>query len=89
MFGDGRRPSTAVSTGVLTSAAHDGFEPDQVFEAMSCAAERDEIGRQRPGHYVAYLTGSVSAGTMRSTAAEGALEEFGVARVVNTIVVSN
>jgi hypothetical protein len=35
MLGDGRPPSTAVSTGVLTFAAHDGFTPDQVFEAMS------------------------------------------------------
>lgn len=89
MLGDGRRPSTAVSTGVLTFAAHDRFTPDQVFEAMSCAAERDENGRQRPGHYVAYPTGSVSAGTMRSIAGEGALEALGVARVVNTTVVSN
>ena len=35
MLGDGRPPSTAVSTGFLTFAAHDGFRRDQVFEAMS------------------------------------------------------
>jgi succinate dehydrogenase / fumarate reductase, flavoprotein subunit len=35
LLGDGRAPSTAVSTGFLTFAAHDGFTRDQVFEAMS------------------------------------------------------
>ncbi|HYZ41702.1 MAG TPA: FAD-binding protein [Stellaceae bacterium] len=35
MLGDGRPPSTAVSTGFLTFAAHDGFRRDQLFEAMS------------------------------------------------------
>lgn len=35
MLGDGRAPSTAVSTGFLTFAAHDGFNRDQVFQAMS------------------------------------------------------
>ncbi len=35
LLGDGRPPSTAVSTGFLTFAAHDGFTRDQVFEAMS------------------------------------------------------
>jgi hypothetical protein len=35
MLGDGRPPSTTVSTGFLTFAAHDSFTPDQVFEAMS------------------------------------------------------
>jgi len=35
MLGDGRAPSTAVSTGFLTFAAHDGFTRDQLFEAMS------------------------------------------------------
>jgi L-aspartate oxidase len=35
MFGDGRPPSTAVSTGFLTFAAHDGFTRGQLFEAMS------------------------------------------------------
>jgi succinate dehydrogenase / fumarate reductase, flavoprotein subunit len=35
LLGDGRAPSTAISTGFLTFAAHDGFTRDQVFEAMS------------------------------------------------------
>jgi aspartate oxidase len=35
MLGDGRPPSTAVSTGFLTFAAHDGFTRGQLFEAMS------------------------------------------------------
>ena len=35
ILGDGRPPSTAVSTGFLTYAAHDGFTREQVFEAMS------------------------------------------------------
>jgi succinate dehydrogenase / fumarate reductase, flavoprotein subunit len=38
MLGDGRPPSTAVSTGFLTFAAHDGFNRDQLFEAMSQVA---------------------------------------------------
>ena len=35
LLGDGRPPSTAVSTGFLTFAAHDGFDRGQLFEAMS------------------------------------------------------
>jgi succinate dehydrogenase / fumarate reductase flavoprotein subunit len=35
MLGDGRAPSTAVSTGFLTFAAHEGFDRAQLFEAMS------------------------------------------------------
>ena len=35
MLGDGRPPSTAVSTGFLTFAAHDRFDRGQLFEAMS------------------------------------------------------
>ena len=35
MLADGRPPSTAVSTGFLTFAAHDGFTRGQLFEAMS------------------------------------------------------
>jgi succinate dehydrogenase / fumarate reductase, flavoprotein subunit len=35
LLGDGRPPSTAVSTRFLTFAAHDGFDRGQLFEAMS------------------------------------------------------
>jgi succinate dehydrogenase / fumarate reductase, flavoprotein subunit len=35
LLGDGRAPSTAVSTGFLTFAAHDGFDRGQLLEAMS------------------------------------------------------
>ncbi len=35
LLGDGRAPSTAISTGFLTFAAHDGFGRDTVFQAMS------------------------------------------------------
>nr|BAD91550.1 2-chloroacrylate-inducible protein CAA67 [Burkholderia sp. WS] len=35
MLGDGRAPSTAVSTGFLTYAAHEGFNRAQLYEAMS------------------------------------------------------
>jgi succinate dehydrogenase / fumarate reductase flavoprotein subunit len=35
MLGDGRPPSTAISTGFLTFAAHEGFDRGQLFEAMS------------------------------------------------------
>jgi succinate dehydrogenase / fumarate reductase, flavoprotein subunit len=35
LLGDGRPPSTAVSTGFLTFAAHDGFDRGRLFEAMS------------------------------------------------------
>lgn len=35
LLSDGRPPSTAVSTGFLTFAAHDGFDRGQLFEAMS------------------------------------------------------
>src|SRR5580693_7412970 len=35
MLGDGRAPSTAVSTGFLTFAAHEGFDRAELFEAMS------------------------------------------------------
>jgi aspartate oxidase len=35
LLGDGRPPSTAVSTGFLTFAAHGGFDRGQLFEAMS------------------------------------------------------
>ena len=35
MLGDGRAPSTAVSTGFLTYAAHERFNRAQLYEAMS------------------------------------------------------
>jgi aspartate oxidase len=35
LLGDGRPPSTAVSTGFLTFAAHEGFDGGQLFEAMA------------------------------------------------------
>jgi aspartate oxidase len=35
LLGDGRPPSTAISTGFLTFAAHEGFNRGQLFEAMS------------------------------------------------------
>jgi aspartate oxidase len=35
MLGDGRAPSTAVSTGFLTYAAHEGFDRVHLYEAMS------------------------------------------------------
>jgi succinate dehydrogenase / fumarate reductase, flavoprotein subunit len=35
LLGHGRPPSTAISTGFFTFAAHDGFTRDQLFEAMS------------------------------------------------------
>lgn len=35
LLGDGRPPSTAISTGFLTYAAHDGFTREQLFQAMS------------------------------------------------------
>nr|BAJ13488.1 2-haloacrylate hydratase [Pseudomonas sp. YL] len=35
LLGDGRAPSTAVSTGFLTYAAHEGFDRARLYEAMS------------------------------------------------------
>jgi succinate dehydrogenase / fumarate reductase, flavoprotein subunit len=35
LLGDGRPPSTAISTGFLTYAAHEGFDRAQLFKAMS------------------------------------------------------
>lgn len=35
LLGDGRPPSTAISTGFLTFAAHEGFGRDQLHQAMS------------------------------------------------------
>jgi aspartate oxidase len=35
LLGDGRAPSTAISTGFLTFAAHEGFTRDQLFQAMA------------------------------------------------------
>jgi succinate dehydrogenase / fumarate reductase flavoprotein subunit len=35
LLGDGRPPTTAISTGFLTYAAHDGFTRDQLFHAMA------------------------------------------------------
>ena len=34
LLGDGRAPSTAISTGFLTFAAHEGFTRDQLLQAM-------------------------------------------------------
>lgn len=35
LLGDGRAPSTAISTGFLTYAAHEGFNRSQLYEAMA------------------------------------------------------
>jgi succinate dehydrogenase / fumarate reductase, flavoprotein subunit len=35
LLGDGRPPSTAISTGFLTFAAHEGFTRDQLLQAMA------------------------------------------------------
>ncbi|GLQ50048.1 L-aspartate oxidase [Dyella flava] len=35
LLGDGRAPATAISTGFLTYAAHEGFTRDQLFHAMA------------------------------------------------------
>ena len=35
LLGDGRPPSTAISTGFLTFAAHEGFTRDQLLHAMA------------------------------------------------------
>ncbi len=45
LLGDGLAPSTAISTGFLTFAAHQGFSRDQLFAAMSQVTGKDLCDR--------------------------------------------